>query len=250
MNLYRVLPPPSQAFDLGAEQDLALVAADVAPPATEWVRAVLVTNALGETEGRDGTSGSLSAGADRTLLALQREAFDVIVMGSRTAKLERIPVPKLTPLAVVTATGDLRGHQLLSSAESHLVILTRPEGTGKAQDSLGDTRAEIVAVEGEGPIPALEIRNTLAKRLGAKTFLLEGGRTLWESWAPLIDEVALSVTPPPNDSHRGIPIWWPLDSSLWQLTSLMTDDAKMLYHLYQTGVRGAPSTVSDSSALP
>lgn len=249
MNLYRVLPPPSQAFDLGIEQDLAFVAADVTPPATEWVRAVMVTNALGNTEGIDGTSGSLSAGADRTLLALQRVAFDVIVMGSKTAKLERIPVPKLTPLAVVTATGDMNGHQLLVPPDGHLLILTRPEGAGKVQNSLGDTHAEILTVEGEGPIPASEIRDTLAKRLGAKTFLLEGGRTLWESWAPLIDEVALSVTPPPNDNHRGIPEWWPSDSSLWQLTSLMTDDAKMLYHRYQTGVRGAPSTVTDSSAL-
>ncbi len=249
MNLYRVLPPPSQAFDLGTTQDRDWIAADYAPPATEWVRAVMVTNALGETEGLDGTSGSLSAGADRTLLALQRAAFDVVVMGATTARSERIPVPKLTPLAVVSASGDLSGHQLLSSPGSHLLILTRPEGTGKVRDALGDTHAEIVAVEGAGPIPPSEIRRTLGERLGAKTFLLEGGRTLWESWAHMIDEVALSVAPPPNNQHRGIPSWWPLDSSLWQLTSLMTDDAKMLYHRYQTGVRGAPSAVSDSSAL-
>lgn len=250
MNLYRVLPPPSEAFDLGTEHDRDLIAADYAPPATDWVRAVMVTNALGETEGFDGTSGSLSTGADRTLLALQRAAFDVVVIGATTARSERIPVPKLTPLAVITASGDLSGHQLLSSPESHVLVLTRPVAAGKVQDSLGDTRAEIVSVHGEGPIPESEIRETLAERLGARTFLIEGGRTLWKSWAHVIDEVALSVAPPPNDEHRGIPSWWPLDTSLWKLTSLMTDDAKMLYHRYQTGVRGAPSAVRDSSALP
>jgi hypothetical protein len=29
----------------------------------------------------------------------------------------------------------------------------------------------------------------------------------------------------------------------------MTDDAKMLYHRYQTDIRGAPSGLRDSSAL-
>lgn len=249
MNLYRVLPPPPQAFTLSDESDLALIASDLAPPATSWVRAVMVTNALGETEGLDGTSGSLTAGVDRRLLGLQRAAFDVIVMGAETARRERIPVPPTTPLAIVTTSGDLSGHQLLLRPGSQLVVVTRPAAAATTQERLGDIRAEIVALDGQGPIPATEVRDALGERLGAKTFLLEGGRSIWESWAPLIDEVALSVTPPPNDNHRGIPSWWPLDTSQWQLTSLMTDDAKMLYHRYQTGLRGAPSAMSNSSAL-
>ena len=250
MNLYRVLPPPSQAFDLTNEADLALITADLAPPATGWVRALMVTNALGETEGPDGTSGSLTSGVDRKLLTLQRAAFDVIVLGAETARRERIPVPETTPLAVVTTSGDLRGHQLLTSPASRLVVVTRPAASARARETLGGIDAEIVTLEGEGRIPAVEVRDALNTALGSQTFLLEGGRSLWESWVHLIDEVALSVTPPPNDVHRGIPSWWPLDTSLWQLTSLMTDDAKMLYHRYQTGPRGAPSAVSDSSALP
>jgi len=249
VNLYRVLPPPPQAFDLSDESDLALIASDLAPPATEWIRAVMVTNALGETEGLDGTSGSLTAGADRRLLGIQRGAFDVIVMGAETVRRESIPVPQTTPLAVVTTSGDLSGHRLLLSPGSQLVVVTRPGSVATLQETLGEIPAEIVTLEGEGPIPAREVRDALSERLGAKTFLLEGGRSIWESWAHLIDEVALSVTPPPNDHHRGIPSWWPLDTSVWQLTSLMIDDAKMLYHRYQTGLRGAPSAMSNSSAL-
>jgi riboflavin biosynthesis pyrimidine reductase len=249
VNLYRVLPPPPQAFDLGDESDLALITSDLAPPATAWVRAVLVTNALGDTEGLDGTSGSLTSGVDRKLLGLQRAAFDVIVMGATTARRERIPVPQTTPLAVVTTSGDLSGHQLLVTPGSQLVVVTRPGAAATVQETLGDITAEIITIDGEGFIPATEVRNALRERLGAKTFLLEGGRSIWESWVDLIDEVALSVAPPPNDHHRGIPSWWPLDTSSWQLTSLMTDDAKMLYHRYQTGIRGAPSGLRDSSAL-
>ncbi len=249
MNLYRVLPPPPQALTLTDETDLALIASDLAPPATEWIRAVMVTNALGETEGFDGTSGSLTAGVDRRLLALQRAAFDVIVTGAETARRERIPVPQTTPLAIITASGDLSGHRLQLSPGSQLVVVTRPGAAATVQETLGDIPAEILTLEGEGLIPATEVRTALSETLGAKTFLLEGGRSIWESWAPLTDEVALSVTPPPNDHHRGIPSWWPVDTSVWQLTSLMTDDAKMLYHRYQTGLRGAPSAMSNSSAL-
>jgi riboflavin biosynthesis pyrimidine reductase len=210
----------------------------------------MVTNALGETEGPDGTSGSLTSGVDRKLLTLQRAAFDVILLGAETARRERIPVPETTPLAVVTTSGDLRGHQLLTSPASRLVVVTRPAASARARETLGGIDAEIVTLEGEGRIPAIEVRDSLSAAFCAQSFLLEGGRSVWESWVHLIDEVALSVTPPPNDVHRGIPSWWPLDTSLWQLTSLMTDDAKMLYHRYQTGPRGAPSAVSDSSALP
>lgn len=249
MNLYRVLPPPPQVFDLSNEADVALLAADLAPPATAWVRAVMVTNALGETEGLDGTSGSLTSGVDRRLLKLHRAASDVIVVGAETVRRERIPVPETTPLAVVSATGDLGGHQLITSPGSRLVVVTRPVASRKVRETLGTIDAEILTVQGEGQIPAREVRELLSTALSAQHFLLEGGRSLWESWAHLIDEVALSVTPPPNDVHRGIPSWWPLDTGAWQLTSLMTDDAKMLYHRYQTGSRGAPSEVKDSSAL-
>ena len=249
MNLYRVLPPPPQVFDLSNEADVALLTADLAPPATAWVRAVMVTNAPGETEGLDGTSGTLTSGVDRHLLRLHRAAFDVIVLGAETARRERVPVPHNTALAVVSATGDLGGHQLITSPGSRLVVVTRPAAYAKVRETLGTIDAEILTVQGEGHIPALEVRERLSTALAAQRFLLEGGRSLWESWAHLIDEVALSVTPPPNDVHRGIPSWWPLDTGLWQLTSLMTDDTKMLYHRYQTGARGAPSEANDSSAL-
>jgi hypothetical protein len=129
------------------------------------------------------------------------------------------------------------------------VVVTRPVASREVRETLGTIDAEILTVQGEGHIPAREVRELLSTALSAQHFLLEGGRSLWESWAHLIDEVALSVTPPPNDVHRGIPSWWPLDTGAWQLTSLMTDDAKMLYHRYQTGARGAPSEVLDSSAL-
>ncbi len=209
----------------------------------------MVTNAVGDTEGRDGTSGSITSGVDRRLLALQRAAFDVIVMGAETARRERIPVPPTTPVAVVTASGDLRGNQLLTSPGSRLLVVTRPAAAATVRETLGSTEADIIALEGEGRIPALEVREALTVALGAERFLLEGGRSIWEAWANLIDEVALSVAPPPNNIHQGIPPWWPLDTTRWQLTSLMTDDAKMLYHRYQTGVRGAPSEVSVPGAL-
>jgi riboflavin biosynthesis pyrimidine reductase len=241
VKLYRILPPPSEVFDLTVALDMEMVAAELAPPAMPWVRAIMVTNALGDIVGHDGTSESLTRGADRALLGLHRRACDVIVVGAQTVRSERIPVPASTPLAVVTQSGELGGHHLLPAPGSQVFVVTRPAGVSRVHATLGGLEAEVLIVEGSGVMSGAEVKEALSLRLGAQRFLLEGGGQLWESWASLIDEVALSVTPPPNDIHRGIPSWWPLDTESWQLTSLMTDDAKMLYHRYQTSIRGAPS---------
>jgi len=58
----------------------------------------------------------------------------------------------------------------------------------------------------------------------------------------VIDEVVVSVTPPPTDSHQGSPRWWPGGVDRWHLDALFSDDAQMLYYLQRTGARGVPSS--------
>lgn len=241
MNLYGVIPPPAAIFDLSDEVQRKAVTATLTPPAGPWIRAVLVTTSAGDMWGPDGTSQSVTLGADRTLLGLHRQVCDAVVVGARTITMEPVPLPRSTPLVIVTGSGDLRGHQLTHTERGEVVVLTSATGVTKATESLGTVAHRIVTLERSSVFAAAAIVEALRTSLGAHSLLVEGGRALFETFAPITDEVALSVTPPPRSERAGIPPWWPGDTNSWTLTSLMTDDDKMLYYRYLTGVRGAPS---------
>lgn len=241
MILYGVIPPPAGRSDLTDDADRHALMAALAPPSGPWVRAVLVTTSAGEMWGPDGTSTSVTRGADRTLLGLHRGVCDAVVVGARTIKAEQVPLPLTTPLVVVSASGDLRGHQLAHPERGGVIVLTSSSGAGRVTDSLGDFSHRIVVLDGSPAFGPEEIVDALGATLGAESLLIEGGRALFETFASITDEVALSVTPPPRSERAGVPPWWPEETGSWTLTSLMTDDDKMLYYRYLTGVRGAPS---------
>lgn len=241
MNLYGVIPPPAGIFDLSDEANRSAVVTALTPPAGPWVRAVMVTTSAGDMWGPDGTSVSITRGVDRTLLGLHRQVCDAVVVGARTITMEPVPLPLSTPLVIVTASGDLRGAQLQRTERGEVVVLTSPAGAAKATESLGTVAHRVVIIEESPVFDAAAIVEAVRTSLGAQSLLVEGGRALFETFAPITDEVALSVTPPPRSEHAGIPPWWPGETAAWALTSLMTDDDKMLYYRYLTGVRGAPS---------
>lgn len=241
MRLYGIIPPPARSIDLAVALDRDALTQELLPPSGAWIRAVMVTNSAGEMSGPDGSSGSLSAGADRALLALHREVVDAVVIGATTIKTERVPIPASTPLVVITQHGDLSGHHLINTDQGQLVVITGALGAARVKQSLEGLPHQVVILEGNERFSGEAIEQALHKTLGSQSLLIEGGRILYETFASLTDEVALSVTPPPRHERAGIPPWWPLDTGTWALTSLETDDDKMLYYRYRTGVRGAPS---------
>lgn len=241
MNLYRIIPPPAHSIDLMDDAQRGEIVRELTPPVGPWVRAVMVTTSAGAMSGPDGTSNSMTRGADRTLLALHREVADTVLVGASTIKQERVPVPVSTPLVVVTASGDLRGHQLVHAERGEIVVLTNAGGAPHVAESLSGVSHRVVMVE-SGPVFSAEIiADALRTSLGANALLIEGGQALYETFAPVTDEVALSVTPPPLHDRAGIPPWWPGETDSWTLAALTTDDEKMLYYRYLTGARGAPS---------
>jgi riboflavin biosynthesis pyrimidine reductase len=241
VNLYRVLPPPVTQFDLSVDEDRARLIERLHPPGTSWIRAVMVTSSAGDIVGKTGTSAGLTKGSDRALLKMYRDLADVVVVGANTVRLEKVPTPTHTPLAVVSQSGDLSGHQIALSPEGSLIVITGSTGARKVAETLLHTPHTTLVIDTEGPLSAGDIHDVLKNHLGAQHFLIEGGRALWESFVDVIDEIALSVAPPPTKDQAGIPPWWPRPTQSWTLAELLTDDAKMLYYRYLTGIRGESS---------
>lgn len=241
MNLYGVIPPPASTTNLADETERRAVVETLRPPKGPWVRAAFVTNSAGEMWGSDGTSASITRGADRALLALHRQVVDAVIVGARTITQEPVPLPVSTPLVVVTASGNLQGHQLIHTERGEVVVVTTPEGATRVAESLDSVAHRVVVLDEAPAFSAEAIVATLQGALGAQSFLIEGGRALLETFASITDEVALSVTPPPRSDRGGVPPWWPGVPESWSLVSLMTDDEQMLYYRYLTGPRGAPS---------
>jgi riboflavin biosynthesis pyrimidine reductase len=230
VNLYRVIPQPSEVYNLESKDSRQALAKLYTPEQPSSVRAVMVTNSAGETVSPEGSSSGLSRGSDRALLAVLRESADVVIVGATTIRNEPVPLPRTTPLAVLSASGDLRHHHLNSrgSTEERLIIAT-PSGSKHSLDvALGGLPWEHLPWD---PTVSPQVLIGAVRQLipGAHV-LVEGGRMTWEYLAPLTTELLIATTPPPRDQHQGIPPWWSGDVSQWELASLLTDDAKMLYY--------------------
>lgn len=241
MNLYRVLPPPSEMIPLESLEDRAAVLEKLTPPRLPWVRAIMVTNSAGEYQGATGTSAGLTRGADRVMLGLYRASADLVLTGASTTRAEPVPIPRSTPLCVVSASGDLSGHQITTRNNHSLFVVTTAAGGARVKATAIGLDPVVLTVNSTANFGAQEIIECLAPHVATDHLLVEGGRALWETFAPITDELVVAVAPPPLSTHQGIPPWWPGDRSGWTLTSLLTDDEKMLYFRYETGLNGVAS---------
>ena len=128
MNLYRVIPAPPEVYDLASEEGQRDFLEHSTAMGSESVRAIMVTNSAGDTVDDAGTSESLSRGADRKVLGLLRENADAVIVGASTMRSEPVPLPRTTPLVVLSASGNLHGHKLLSRGApgERLVVASAP----------------------------------------------------------------------------------------------------------------------------
>lgn len=67
----------------------------------------LVVSLDGSAAGPDGTSSSLTTGADRAVLGAIRAESDLVLVGAATLRAEPHLVPRSTPLAVLSHSGRL-----------------------------------------------------------------------------------------------------------------------------------------------
>ena len=240
MNLYRVIPPPPEVYDLASTEGQQRLTEHYAASGSESVRAIMVTNSSGDTVDASGTSESLSRGADRKLLGLLRENADAVIVGASTIRLEPVPLPRTTPLVVLSASGNLQGHRLYSRGgpDERLLVAAPLAHRESLTRTLEGLPWELLPWDA-GASPD-RLQAMLLETAGAGHLLVEGGRKVWEFCAPITTELLIATIPPPRDSHQGIPPWWPGSPTNWELRSLFTDDAKMLYYRHEIATAARP----------
>lgn len=198
-----------------------------APGGRSFVRLNFVASLNGSVVGEDGTSESLTGGADRSILRVIRAHADVVLVGARTVRREGFAPPKHARLAVVTRSGDLTGAQLRGAPTPPLVI--SPAGaTERVSEQLGRTPYEAVTIA-DGSMDATEIVGALTER-GLSSIVCEGGPTLAAELvdAGLVDELCLTTSP--QLRAPGVPLFPRLAETVdARLAHLLGDDDGYLY---------------------
>ena len=111
--LRRVWPASDVAeLDVDAPDARATLLDWYTPHDGDYLRLNFVTTLDGRAAGADGTSGSLTSTTDRMILGVIRQYADVVLVGAETVRREGYLRPSRAALAIVTASGDLTGHQL------------------------------------------------------------------------------------------------------------------------------------------
>ena len=171
------------------------------PGSADHVRLNFVASVDGSVIGADGTSDSLSSVVDRRILGVIRELADVVLVGAGTVRAERYVLPRRTPLAVATSSGDLEGQRFdPDAAQGRLLVLCPPEARDRAVATLGGVPAEIVSVPlgaaADGRMSGDDVVDALRGR-GLTHVVCEGGPALAASLvaAGRVDELCLTTSP-------------------------------------------------------
>jgi riboflavin biosynthesis pyrimidine reductase len=198
VNLRRVFPEVSEPIELGGPASSEALDDLYRLPARHWTRINLVTSVDGSAAGADGTSSSLTAGADRRVLGAIRREADIVLVGAASVRAEGYQLPKIAPLAIVTASGDLSGHAVPRDVDAgRVIVLCTAASAGRARSTLGVPSAEIVELPAvDGVIAAADVLGALRQR-GHESIVCEGGPLLASRLldAGLVDELCLTTTP-------------------------------------------------------
>lgn len=191
--ILRRLDPPGDPVDLDGPDAAAQLDALYSVPRPEWARVNLIMSIDGSAAGPDGTSATLTGGADRRILGAIRRAADVVLVGAATVRAEGFQRPKSAPLAIVTVSGDLSGHRIGPDGR-RLVVVCPSHVRDTVRASLAGVDVEFVLLP--APITARDIVTSL-RSIGLQSIVCEGGPTLARLLltAGVIDELCLTTSP-------------------------------------------------------
>lgn len=224
--LYPEADPPLALPEQQPELD-ALYAAD----SETWLRLNLIATIDGSAAGTDGTSATVTGGADRRVLGAIRRASDIVLLGARSFRAEGCLLPKAVPLAVVTSSGNLAGHRIPECVEpGRLLVLCPPAARDRARATLAVDGAEFVDVGSCAVLAAAEIILALNSR-GLSSIVCEGGPSLAGSLvaAGFVDELCVSTSPTIGGTSLPIMGGVTLARRHLRLRQLMLDDSGFSY---------------------
>ena len=222
------LRPPAEPIDLDAADARDRLLEAYRPAYPDWLRLNLVTSVDGSATGSDGTSETLTNPADRVILGVIRELADVVLVGAQSVRAEGYRVPKRSPLAILTASGDLSGHRLERDAASRVIIVGPAAAIARSRASLGEV--ESIELPDAGRADPRSVIAAL-RSSGHRSIVCEGGPQLAAQLlvADLVDELCLTTSPALIGS--GLPAFGAarFPQRPLQLTSLMLDERDALY---------------------
>jgi riboflavin biosynthesis pyrimidine reductase len=215
------------------------------PESPSTVRVNLIASVTGNAGGADGTSHSLSNPVDRRILGVIRELADVVLIGAESIRQEGNLVPRRTPLAVVTHSGDLSGHGIDPTVEpGRILVLCPPEARDIVAASLAGIRVEIVELPATaGVIDPMAIVTALRVR-GYESIVCEGGPLLASLLvdAGLVDELCLSTSPVLGGAAIPLAGASERPETAAVLTQLLVDDSGATYARWSVVTEPQPAS--------
>lgn len=232
MKLSRVHPAPAETLDLDDDGARDRLLEWYRPLQPDWLRTNLVLSANGSAAGPDGTSESLSGGADRRILGVIRELSDIVLVGAASVRTEGYQVPKRSRLAVLTASGDLTGHRLAPELAARVTVVGPAAALQRARSELpGAELLELAeASDAAHAIGAL-------RAAGYRSIVCEGGPSLAGQLvaAGLVDELCFT-TAPVLTAMRAPALVGDLDTARLDLRQLAADDEGHVFTRWVTRV--------------
>lgn len=198
MRLTPVVPALGETRDIATDAGRRWLAELYAVPDERHVRLNMITTLTGSAVGADGTSETLTSRVDRALLGIIRAHADVVLVGAQTVRAEGYVVPRHARLAILTTTGDLRGHRLGGATADRVIVLCPAHRVDAVRARSGLPGARIVGI---APSPGADLSPADAVRalaeLGLARIVCEGGPRLGGAFAAsgLIDELCVTVAP-------------------------------------------------------
>jgi riboflavin biosynthesis pyrimidine reductase len=238
--------------DHGTTDDDALVRLYDYPPelTRPWVKVNFISSVDGAVT-LGGRSGGLSDPNDKKIFALGRALADVIMVGARTALIERyrgvqpgeVPaglradrgLAPLPPIALVTRSGSIEPNSpLITDAPAPTIVYTTTSVPPARRADLAAAGADVV-LAGADDVDLAAVLADLDRR-ALRRVCCEGGPQLFGSLIAggLVDEVDLSVAPVlvAGDAGRIAKGPLPADPTRMRLASVLhADDQLMLRYL-------------------
>lgn len=251
MILQRILPTGDAPIDFDSADAGDRLREYYRPPADEWLRLNLIGSVSGSATGSDGTSETLSNPMDRRILGVIRALADVVLVGAASVRAEGYYLPRRSPLAVVTSSGDLSGNRItVGDGRGPLLVLCPRSAASTVRRTLGNTPVTILELAStEGRMQPASLIGAL-RDAGYPSIVCEGGPRLATQLvvAGLVDELCLSTSPQVNGG--ALPLFGSdaFGARPLRLTQVLTDESSGLYACWGLG-RGGGSGPTGSGPL-